>query len=221
MGTENLHFKRKQQNSRTLAREQAQRKPYDVALIVCEGSKTEPNYLKGLREHLKLNSANIVIKPCSSGSDPVNIVNFALEEHKRDSYDQLYCVFDKEHTNYHQALDKVTTTSEKKKIPIYAITSIPCFEYWLLLHYEDTSRPFHKKGNKSAGDQLKSALKKYINNYHESDKNIFEITRPYLKQAIDRSKRIDKVQQANKTDNPSTKVYHLVEYLMDIAKRID
>ncbi|MCW5588593.1 MAG: RloB domain-containing protein [Legionellales bacterium] len=215
MGTDNLHFKRKQQSIKTLARKKGQRKPYDVVLIVCEGSKTEPNYLKGLCEYLQLNPANIVIKSCSLGNDPMSIVNFALKEHKRDDYDRIYCVFDKEHTNYQQALDKI---SSQNKISIYAITSSPCFEYWLLLHYEDTSKPFHEKSNKSVGDQLKSLLKKYIKNYHEANKDIFVITQKHLKQAIIRAKRIDKMQEKNGTDNPSTKVYQLVEYLISIKK---
>jgi len=215
VGTDDLHFKRKQQGRKALARKKARREPYDVLLIVCEGSKTEPNYLKGLREYLKLNPANIVIKSCSSGSDPVSIVSFALKEHQRDDYDRIYCVFDKEHTNYQQALDKINAN---KKVAIHAITSVPCFEYWLLLHYEDTSKPFHKKNNKSVGEQLKSELKKYINNYHESNKNIFEVTKLHLQKAIARAKRIDKVQMKNGTDNPSTKVYLLVEYLMVMQK---
>jgi hypothetical protein len=190
-----------------------------VVLIACEGSKTEPNYFKGLREYLKLNPANIVIKPYSLGSDPVSIIKFTLKEHKRDDYDHIYCVFDKEHTNYQCALDKIKSLAEKKEIPIHAIASVPCFEYWLLLHYEDTSRPFHQKGSKSVGDQLKSALKKYIKNYHEANKDVFEITRPHLKQAITRAKRIDKAHARNDTDNPSTKVYQLVEYLMTIIER--
>jgi hypothetical protein len=215
VGTDDLHFKRKQQNLRTLARKKARRKPYDVVLIVSEGSETEPNYLKGLREYLKLNPANVVIKSCSLGSDPVSIINFALEEHRRDDYDRIYCVFDKEHTNYQQALDKINAI---KEIPVYAITSVPCFEYWLLLHFEDTAKPFYQKGNKSTGEQLKSALKKHIKNYHESNKDIFDVTKPHLSKAIARGKRIDKAQTKNGTDNPSTKVYQLVEYLININK---
>ncbi len=206
MGTENLHFKRKQQSLSSLAREKAQRKPYDVVLIVCEGLETEPNYLKALRAHLHLNPANIDIRSCPSGTDPMSIVDFALKEHECNDYDRIYCVFDKEQSNYQDALNKIES-NRNNNIPIHAITSVPCFEYWLLLHFRDTTKPYLKKGKKSPGDQLKSELKKYINGYSESDKTIFEKTKSYLVEAIARAKRIDKEQEKNGTDNPSTKVY--------------
>jgi hypothetical protein len=217
VGTDNLHFKRKQRSLRSLERKKGRRKPYDVVLIVCEGSETEPNYLKGLREHLRLNPVNVVIQSCSSGSDPVSIVNFALKEHERNDYDHIYCVFDKEQSNYQEALDQIKA-NRKKGIPIHAIFSVPCFEYWLLLHFIDTTKPYHRKGKKTAGEQLKSELKKYIKGYHEAAKDIFEKTKPYLTEAITRAKRIDKLQKKNGTDNPSTKVYQLVEYLFSINK---
>lgn len=44
------------------------REPYDVVLIVCEGSKTEPAYFTALKNELRLSSANISIfgKECGS-----------------------------------------------------------------------------------------------------------------------------------------------------------
>lgn len=218
MGTDDLHFKRKQRSLNTLARKESKRKPYDVVLVVCEGT-TETNYFKALWAYLKLNPANIDIKVCPQGNDPVTIVTFALDEHKFNGYDQIYCVFDKEHKNYQDALGIINFNSQKNKIPIHAITSVPCFEYWLLLHYEDTTRPYNKKGKKSTGDQLKSELKKYIKNYNEADKDIFEKTKSNLKQAIGRARQIDKAQERNCTDNPSTSVYRLVEYLMAIKSK--
>jgi len=41
-----------------LERRKSRRAPYDRVLIVCEGSKTEPNYLQELIDCLELNSAN-------------------------------------------------------------------------------------------------------------------------------------------------------------------
>lgn len=219
MGTDNLHFKRKQQSLKSLARKKARRKPYDVVLIVCEGQKTEPNYFKKLRAHLRLNPANIDIRACPTGSDPMSIVNFALKEHERNKYDHSYCVFDKEQSNYQEALNKVEA-QRKKGISLHAITSVPCFEYWLLLHFEETSKPYNKKGKKTPGEQLKSELKKHIPGYHEADKTIFEKTKSYLAEAITRAKLIDKTQKKIGTDNPSTKVYCLIEYLTYLSKKM-
>jgi hypothetical protein len=86
-----------------------------VVLIVCEGEKTEPNYLTGLRDELQLSSANI--KVLGIGADPLTIVNYAIEEYNRyKDYDQVYCVFDKDqHATYQAALNKIATCQNRKE----------------------------------------------------------------------------------------------------------
>lgn len=60
MGSDDLHNKRKKRNLNSFKRSKAKREPYETVLIVCEGQKTEVNYLKGLCEHLKINSIKII-----------------------------------------------------------------------------------------------------------------------------------------------------------------
>lgn len=76
-------------------RKRAIREPYDVALIVCEGEKTEPGYFEGLKKAHRLGSANIKVVS-GEGSDPVSIVKHALREYQRGGYDRAYCVFDRD-----------------------------------------------------------------------------------------------------------------------------
>jgi hypothetical protein len=221
MGSDNLYHKRKGGKSRFQQRSEGNRKQYDLVLIVCEGSKTEPNYFKGLKDELRL--TNIKIMPSRLGNDPLSIVNFAIEELQKEDYDYVYCVFDKEDPNYQDsfnyqsALQKVKAHASNGK-PIYYITSVPCFEYWILLHYEKTSSPYAYKGRKTVGEQLFSAVKKYIQDYSKGDKNIFRKTKDSLDIAISRAKSIDLHQKKNGTDNPSTKVYLLVEALRKMQK---
>ncbi|HDZ61640.1 MAG TPA: RloB domain-containing protein [Nitrospirae bacterium] len=81
-----------------------------------------------------------------SGSSPISVVKHSKErynEEKRtgDAFDRVFCVFDKDsHESYTRALDEVEKA--KPKNIFKAITSIPCFEYWLLLHYEFSTKPF-------------------------------------------------------------------------------
>jgi len=215
MGTDNLHQKRKARKLSDLRRRAPKRDPYDRIFIVSEGTETEPNYFKGLREHLRLNPQNVVICSCPCGTDPKTIVTYAENEQKAGDYDRVYCVFDKENANYQIALEKIDNIDG-----LYAITSVPCFEYWLLLHFEDSTRPYEQKGKKTPGQQLKSAIKKYLPKYTESDKAIFEKTAAHLGVAITRAEKIDKAQQRSGTDNPSTKVYELVRYLIQLSERI-
>ena len=50
MGNDNLFHKRKERKAESLRRRRAQKSPYDVVLIVCEGGKTEPNYFAELKK---------------------------------------------------------------------------------------------------------------------------------------------------------------------------
>lgn len=220
MGSDNLHHKRKQRARDSYKRKISQRASYDIVLIVCEGKKTEPYYLREFCDSLKLNSANIKI--IGVGVDPLKLVDNAEQQfNESKDYDRVFCVFDKDqHSTYQNALNKVRSlrTRSRNSIPIYSITSVPCFEYWLLLHFIDSARPFEKTGNKSSGEVLLNEIGNYIKNYYKGHKNIFEMTKANLEIAINRAKRICEQQANHGTDNPSTNMYELIEYLRNIKK---
>ena len=85
-----------------LARKLERRASYDRILIVCEGSKTEPNYLREIRAYYRLRSANVVVRPSESGTAPLQVVECALslfeggDRHKniqrRDAHTSSLCV---------------------------------------------------------------------------------------------------------------------------------
>ena len=92
--------------------------------------------------------------------------------------------------------------------------SNPAFEYWYLLHFKETSRPFT-----DASDVLR-ALKQpgCLPNYDKS-KDLFYDLLPKMNTAIERARRIlDK--HPDKTDqfpNPSTLVFRLVLRLKEMT----
>ena len=219
MGTDNLFHKSKARKTETLRREKAKRDPYDVVLIVCEGAKTEPNYFCGLRGALRLSNANIRVADNTTGSDPLSVVDFAINEYKKDPiYDRIYCVFDKDkHVTYHQALDKIRVT-RLKKATLHAITSIPCFEVWILLHFVYTTKSFCTAGNASNCDRVILELNSHISNYQKGSQHIFKTVYPKLPDALCNVKKLEAFHKTSETDNPSTKVHELVEYLMDLKK---
>ncbi len=213
MGSEDLHHKRKQQTIDSLRRKISIREPYDVVLIACEGEKTEPNYFNDFRLELKLHRENIRIR--GLGVDPLTVVQYAIEKfNKHKDYDKIYCVFDRDqHSSYEKAIIRINSLHENiaDPVPIYSITSVPSFEYWILLHFEDTRRPYATK-------QLLCDLKKHIKDYKKGSKDIFEKTKHNLRTAIKRAKKYDQQQGDDGTDNPSTKVHELIEYLLEIDK---
>lgn len=69
---------------------------------------------------------------------------------------QIFCVFDKDSHdakgNHYTNLLSYTKDNNK----VIAINSVPCFEYWLLLHFICTCSPFEN------ADAVQKALKKYL-----------------------------------------------------------
>lgn len=219
MGTDNLFHKRKARRAKELERSQGRRAAYDKVLIVCEGEKTEPNYFCELKDHYRLNSANVQVTG-ECGSDPVSVAEYALRKYREardagDAYDRVFCVFDKDcHATYLQALDVIARARPKKVF--FAITSVPCFEYWLLLHFVFTDQPFHTTGNTSICTQVIQELKKYCPDYENRLSSVFERLFGQLDFAKANARRGLKAAQVSHTDNPSTRAHELVEYLQNL-----
>lgn len=228
MGTDNLFHKRRERRARELMRIQKIRASYDFILILCEGKKTEPNYFKSLRSHLHLNKELIVIHEGFRGNDPLSLVNSAEEEFdkelKRDpekrGYDNVFVVFDRDtHTTYTGALQKITGLSKKHKEKFKAIVSIPCFELWLLQHFEDVTRPYAASSSNSICDNVIHDLKVHIPDYEKGSRTAFELTHPMLDVAISRAQSLERRHEGVGTGNPSTKVHQLVKYLQGIKRQ--
>jgi RloB-like protein len=71
-----------------------------------------------------------------------------------------------------------------------AITSWPCFEIWVLLHFHYTTAPVTATGNKSAGDKVLAEVVKRMGNYTKGDRGIFEALAPRLSTALANAKRL-------------------------------
>ena len=78
MGSDDLFHKRKARRKQDLARKKARRSAYDCVLIVCEGEKTEPFYLRKLVDSLKLNTANVEVDGDSGSSPELAGVNWTV-----------------------------------------------------------------------------------------------------------------------------------------------
>jgi len=207
MGTDNLFHKRKAKAAEGLERRKAKRAPYNKILIVCEGEKTEPNYFSELINFYKLNTANVEIDG-TCGSSPKSVFERAIElyrneESKGDAFDFVYCVFDKDnHNTYDETLAKIS--GQIPKGVFNSATSVPCFEYWLLLHFQYTTKPYHAPGSSSIGNEVLKALKAVFPEYTKGSENIFEILSGQLEFAKANAQRALAHAESNHTDNPTT-----------------
>lgn len=186
-------------------------------LIVCEGSKTEPNYFRELRHDLRIRTATIEICGEECGSDPVSVYEYAVsvvEKEKGAKYDAVYCVVDKDdHKNLDEALAKIAAKGEG----FVAVLSYPCFEYWLLLHFVLHRNAFVKTATKSIGGVVISELKKHDAIYSKGTKGTWLRYKPFLQTAIDNAVEIKKISDRSENPNPSTNMHELVGLLASLT----
>ena len=199
-----------------IGRKREIRDSYDRVLIVAEGAKTEPHYLEDLVNYYRLNTANIEV--VGTGADPQTVVRRALairdkEQGQGERYDQVYCVFDRDqHARFSAASIQATDHG------LRLARSWPCFEYWLLLHYEFSRQPFVNSGGRSPCGNCIRVLSQHVTGYDKATRGIFRRLVGRLERAKERARRA--IRDATDTGdcNPSTEVHELVDYLQRLKK---
>lgn len=209
-------------DEKSLRRRGPVRAPYDYVLIVCEGSKTEPNYLRAMIKALRLSSANVVVSG-DGGSAPQTVVADAIRLFGQDpNYDRVYCVFDKDgHPRYLNALQQIEQKSLTRrqgktvlgKAEFHAITSVPCFEYWLLLHFTYTDAELRRYAD------VLPRLRSFpgFKDYDKGATAVYAVTKDRLPAAMANAERANAAAKADGRDNPTTRMPELVTYLQALA----
>lgn len=201
---------------------QAQRTGCDRILIVSEGSKTEPLYFEEIRIGLRLPAASIAVVPGALGTEPIQVVQYAKglfengDKHKGvepRAFEQVYAVFDRDdHRTYFDALklaeslDGNLRNDNKQSVIFKAIASVPSFELWLLLHYEDIQAPIHR-------DEVMQRLKQHIPGYEKGEGGAFDTTRGQLGAATQRAQTLAEKFTAYSDPEPYTAIHELVTLL--------
>lgn len=200
------------------ARRAPSREPYDAVLIVCEGRKTEPFYFEGLKRAYQLGNANIVVEPM--GRDPLSLVDYAIAQLAEDeSLTRAYCVFDRDgHATFGDAVRKASDSALGRDGRLRLAVSVPCFEIWPLLHFGFSSAPIEGRGGKSAGENALALLEKVMPDYSKADREIFGKLKSKLDDALRHADRLSDYNRESGSDNPSTGVHKLVEYLVGLKK---
>ncbi|MCY4610476.1 MAG: RloB family protein [Gammaproteobacteria bacterium] len=187
---------------------------HDRVLIVCEGKETEPSYLKELKVCNELGDASVTV--AGLGSDPLTVVRHAKrirarERRKGSEYDRVFCVFDRdEHSTFARA------GNEAEASGLTLARSWPCFEYWLLLHFRYSRKPYVKAGNRSPAENCLGDLCKYLPEYAKATEGIYPALESRLEAAKARALRAMDEAQETEEPNPSTEIHELVSYLQSL-----
>jgi len=205
--------------AKDLRRASAGRRPYDRILIVCEGKKTEPGYLEDMRRTYRLSSADIKIVSNDNRTEPLQIVDGAIVKFKETrGYEQVYAVFDRdEHRTYADAIarakaqDNKLRNDEGRLVRFQCVPSVPCFELWLLLHFENVENFAHR-------DDIIRRIAQHIPRYSKAMAGIFSMTSNRIDDAIARAQRLRGRYDLLPGIEPRTEIDQLVETLR-ILKR--
>ena len=174
-----------------MARGQTQRQ---VILIVCEG-ETEEAYFRNVKAHIR-NPNTPNLKIVRDRSDPVRAVERGIRENKDGDFDHVFCVVDNDRPD--------RTMQARKRIGrrdnFDLILSFPCFEIWLLLHFEQSDAPFAECA--AACVRLQDHLPDYVKGLHFD----FTVLTPRIDEAIENARWLAGLNLVT----PATDVHHLL-----------
>lgn len=105
-----------------------------------------------------------------------------------------------------QSLDGKLRNDDRQFVSFKAIASIPCFELWLLLHYEDIQAPIHR-------NEVMDLLKQHLPGYDKGAGGAFATTRDRLKTATQRAQSLAARFTAYTAPEPFTALHELVTLL--------
>ena len=125
-------------------------------------------------------------------------------------------MFDRDdHASYFDALNLAASldgklrNDNKQPVIFKAIASVPSFELWLLLHYEDIQAPLHR-------DEVIQRLKQYFPGYEKGVAGTFSTTRQHLDIATLRAGRLAAKATAYDDPEPYTAIAELVSLLTNL-----
>lgn len=192
-------------------------------LIVCEGSKTEPNYFEAFNKK-RYGTVIFDLTLDGGGISTTKVVDKAIELRDKaianhSPYDRVWAVFDKDSfsdAKFNAAIQKAAGND------IGCAWSNEAFELWYLLHFTERKTYMERTAyEKAISDEInKSPLYKGKSKYSyaKNDQSNYDIMNKYGNQseAIKRAKALKNSYEDSRyaTHNPCTTVFELVEQLL-------
>ena len=189
-----------------------------VILIVCLGEETEKNYFKAFPTG---DAHEVQVE--GRGVNPSNLVQKAkgLFDQNPKKYSDVWVVFDRD--DFEQDIHKACKAARKEGFQV--AYSISCFEFWVLLHFED-GEGF--KGYKCK-DYCKLIREKYIPDYEKNHPDLYQLLNDSLPEGAEHATRQDLAIERAKLScswhqgplnqgDPSSSVWKLVELLNALAR---
>lgn len=148
-------------------------------LIICEGEKTEPHYFNGFLDEYDFPGNLAEVRVVHTRKNTLRELVTCAKRLRESERDQMWVVADRDgYTKHAEAFNK----ARDNNINI-AFSSIS-FEFWILLHYEYTTRPFAK------ADDIISHLRRRHLEYEKRDRRLYSRIKDKTADAIRRAERV-------------------------------
>lgn len=181
-----------------------------IVLIVCEGNKTEKEYFEEYKRAHRLTAVRVkVIKGKRGGNDPRSLIETAGKHLNNpvvgdEKADIAWCVFDHDGR---PNMDQVIQKAEEQNIN--TALSVPCFELYLLLHFQDQTAHLSTQ-------QAQDALKAHIPDYDKGVCRFFTDLTGKEDACYERCRKLRVKHQGDgnpQNTNPSSDVDKLIAFL--------
>ena len=191
--------------AKDLRRRTASRPERKTVLIFCEGEASEPDYLNAFKRlpEIRSNTAiSLVIDP--TPGLPLDLVDKAAQRLRRDpEVDECWCVFDVEWPQHHPHLDRALRMASAEGIGI--AMSNPCFELWLILHFQNQAAFLNTRDAESTSRRLDGRSGKRLDGAKYM---------PHRHDACARAAELSTLHERNETvfpdNNPSSTMHKLL-----------
>ena len=204
----------KLRGGRSFRRTPGQKPPRSITLIVCEG-ETEQEYFEAARIQYGLTTAEVILADNTRGSAPISVVECAVQKYgERGGYERIYCIFDRDgHESFPRARDLIKSLSSRRRnpLPIAEAVSIPCFEVWILLHFERTDAPFAR-----CADVIDRIRERHMPGYEKADAATARQLMAKMEVAIGNAGWLDD-RAGNNDYNPYTSVQQVLRHFEAVA----
>lgn len=150
-------------------------------MVFTEGKNSEPDYVNGLKRLPRI-SGKIALKLEIHPEHvvPMKLVGLAVDYVDDPEIDGCWCIFDVESPQPHPNLKEALALAEEHGVKV--AVSNPCFETWLVLHFEDCTRSYSTAQAEKLSKRLDGRPGKSI----DADKYL-----PHREVAAERARKLD------------------------------
>lgn len=187
-------------------------------LIVTEGTETEPQYFRAIRDVINQQYRDkIQLDIFGEGDNTLSLFEKAKRRtlENPNGYKHVWVIYDTDdfpadHINRTAELCEQNSTAETQ---FHAIWSNQCIELWYLLHFSFFHSDIHRKEYWPKLTEWLASMG--AGEYAKGRADMYAVLRPFMDIAIANAKKLDAI-NAGRTpaaSAPGTKVYELIEKL--------